>query len=439
MYSSRIQKLLKKENIEIGDEISATAKHITHTGVLMPRAQGNPDILVIKLSSGYNVGINFEGLELKLIKKGALRKTYVEPHKPAKGDVAILGCGGTIASKIEYRTGAVFPAISAAELRAAFPGLEKMASIHSKKIFSLLSEDMSTHHWKLLADAIEDELKGGARGIVVMHGTDTMTYTAAAMSFIFQNLPVPVVFVGAQRSSDRPSSENEMNMSNAVYSALQDVGEVSVCMHASINDDYCFLHHGTKVRKMHTSRRDAFRPINSPPLALVDYSAKRFEPLSEYRKRSKPKELKVEKKLSHNIAMLYAYPGIKPELIESMDKYDGLVLIGTGLGHFLTNAFDDKIAKSTVPAIKGLVDSGIPVVMSPQTISGRLCMRTYTAGRLLLEAGVIGDGMDWTPEAAYAKLCWVRGQTKSMKKIRELMLTNLAGEINNRSPLEGYQ
>ncbi|MFH1393360.1 MAG: Glu-tRNA(Gln) amidotransferase subunit GatD [Candidatus Micrarchaeota archaeon] len=438
MYSPAIEKQLKKGEMEVGDEVALVKEHVTYNGVLMPRTQGNPDILVIKLASGYNVGIHSGGAEIKLIRKGVLRKTHVEPHKAEKGDIAILGCGGTIASKIEYRTGAVFPAISAAELRAAFPTLGELASIHSRKIFSLLSEDMSTHHWKMLADAIEDEIRRGAKGIVVMHGTDTMTYTSAAMSFIFQGLPVPIVFVGAQRSSDRPSSENEMNMSNAVYSALQDIGEVSVCMHASISDDYCFLHHGTKVRKMHTSRRDAFRPINSPPLAIVDYRSKRFEPLGDYKKRSDKKELKIGKKLSHNIAMLYAYPGIRPELIESMGKYDGLVLIGTGLGHFPTNAFNDKIAKSTVPAIRSLVDSGIPVVMSPQTISGRLCMRTYTAGRLLLEAGVIGDGMDWTPEAAYSKLCWVRGQTKNMKKIRELMLTNMAGEINVRSPLEGY-
>jgi len=439
MYSATILKLLKAAKVDIGDEIELITKHATYAGILMPKPQGKADVLVIKLPSGYNVGINPDGAEIKLINKCQIpEKKEAESEKPAKGDVAILGCGGTIASKIEYLTGAVFPAISAAELRAAFPKLKNLANIHSKKIFSLLSEDMNPSHWKLLADSIEEEIKGGAKGIVVMHGTDTMTYTSAAMSFIFQNLPVPIVFVGAQRSSDRPSSENEMNISNAVFSATKDIGEVGLCMHATTNDDYCYLHHGTKVRKMHTSRRDAFQSINSLPIAKVDYNNKLFEQISSFKKRSEPKELQISKKLNSNVAMVYGHPGIKPEFISSLDKYDGVVLIGTGLGHFPANAFDDKHAKSTVPALKGLIDSGIPVVMTPQTIGGRLCMRSYTTGRLLLEAGVIGDMMDWTPEAAFAKLCWVLGQTKSQKKVNELMLTDIAGEVNLRSPLEGY-
>ncbi len=438
MYSEKLKKLMKKNKIEVGDGISVKTKAATYSGILMPRAQGREDILVLKLASGYNIGISIKDTELKLLKKGVPPKPKPERNEPKKGDVAILGCGGTIASRIEYTTGAVFPAITAAELRAAFPKLEELNRIHSKKVFSLLSEDMNVHHWRLLADAITKEIKGGAKGVVVMHGTDTIGYTSAAMSFAFQNLPVPVILVGAQRSSDRPSSENEMNMSNAMYSALQDVGEVGLCMHASTNDDFCHLHHGTKVRKMHTSRRDAFRSINTLPIAEVDYSREMFRELSPYRKRSQPEKLEVKKKFSENVGMLYMHPGIKPELFKSMRKYDGLVLVGTGIGHAPTNAFDDRHARSTVPEIKSLVDSGIPVVMSSQTIYGRICMRVYTAGRLLMDAGVIGDDMDWTPEAAYAKLCWVMGQTKSVKKATELMLTDIAGEIGARTPLEGY-
>jgi len=247
------------------------------------------------------------------------------------------------------------------------------------------------------------------------------------------------VLVGAQRSSDRPSSENEMNMMNAVYCAKKDIGEVGLCMHASINDDYCYLHHGTKVRKMHSSRRDAFRSINSAPIAAVNYMNDRFEILSEYKKRSPSGSLKLSTKINDNVAMIYTHPNIKPKLIESLSSYDGVVLIGTGLGHVPTNPSDDKTVRPILPAIKRLTDSGIPVVMSSQTISGRLCMRVYSGGRMLMDAGVIGDGADWTPEAAYTKLCWVLGQTKDMKKVRKLMMTNIAGEISSRSAmLEEY-
>ena len=435
MYSKKIAGSLKKKNISVGDRIEVSSEKGKFGGLLMPRVRGKAEVLVLKLDNGYNIGIGFEGSEVKLIEKRKPAKPE-KKHGGGKGDIAILGCGGTIASKIEYKTGAVYPAITPEELRMTFPEIEDIATIRSKSLFSLLSEDMNSAHWKILANAVVDEIKDGAKGIIVMHGTDTMTYTSSALSFMLQDLPVPVVLVGAQRSSDRPSSENEMNMMNAVYAAKKDIGEVGVCMHASMNDDFCYLHHGTRVRKMHTSRRDAFHSINSMPIAAVNYANDRFEVLSPYRKCSPQSRLKVNTKMNDNVAMVYMHPNIKPKLIESLSDYDGVLLVGTGLGHAPTNPFGDKHARPVLPAIKGLIDSEIPVVMSSQTISGRLCMRVYAAGRLLMEAGVIGDSMDWTPEAAYTKLCWVLGQTKDMKKVRELMMTDIAGEISERSVMK---
>ncbi len=438
MYSRKIDDFFKKNKISVGDRIEVTGEKGTFEGLLMPRVQGEADILVLKLDNGYNIGIKFEGSRIKLIEKAKPRKAEAKAEK-GKGEISILGCGGTIASKIEYKTGAVYPAITPEELRMTFPDIEKLARISSKSLFSLLSENMNAEHWKILANAVADEIKDGTNGIVVMHGTDTMTYTSSVLSYMLQDLPAPVVLVGAQRSSDRPSSENEMNMMNAVYCAKKDIGEVGLCMHASINDDYCYLHHGTKVRKMHSSRRDAFRSINSAPIAAVNYMNDRFEILSEYKKRSPSGSLKLSTKINDNVAMIYTHPNIKPKLIESLSSYDGVVLIGTGLGHVPTNPSDDKTVRPILPAIKRLTDSGIPVVMSSQTISGRLCMRVYSGGRMLMDAGVIGDGADWTPEAAYTKLCWVLGQTKDMKKVRKLMMTNIAGEISSRSAmLEEY-
>ena len=434
MYSKKITGELKKKNIELGDRVKVfTGDNVFH-GLLMPRPySGDSDIVVIKLDNGYNLGVRADSIELE----AKHEKTPPEKHheeKLKKGDIAILGCGGTIASKIEYKTGAVYPSIAPRELRAAFPDLEKWP-IHSKSVFSLFSDDMNANHWRLLADEVEKEMKTGCNGVVVMHGTDTMSYTSAAISFMLQNLPAPVVFVGSQRSSDRPSSENKMNMMNAVFSASQDLGEVTVCMHAGTNDDYCYLHKGTRVRKMHTSRRDAFRSVNSLPLFAVDYRTKRFEALAEHMPRHKG-GLAAKKSLNDNVALIYIHPNIKPKLISSLDSYDAIVLVGTGLGHVPVNPFQDKTAKSIYKPITELIQSGIPVVMSSQTIYGRLCMRVYTNGRLLRDAGVIGDGADWTPETAYVKLCWVLGQTKKMKEIEKLMMTNMVGEISSRSVLE---
>ncbi|MEW6748152.1 MAG: Glu-tRNA(Gln) amidotransferase subunit GatD [Candidatus Micrarchaeota archaeon] len=430
-----IIKELEKKGISIGDRIKVSSQAGDFEGLLMPRpVSTDPAVLVLKLDSGYNTGL--KPVSVALVKKSAPRKSEPpEKEKPVKGAISILGCGGTIASKIEYKTGAVYPSITPKELRTAFPALERW-KIRSRQLFSLFSEDMNAAHWRLLADAIEDELKDGSKGVVIMHGTDTMTYTSAAISYMLQDLPAPVVFVGSQRSSDRPSSENEMNLLNAVFAAGQDLGEVAVCMHASSDDDICHLHRGTRVRKMHTSRRDAFRSINSPPIAALDYRADRFEPLMAHKPRGKGMPT-AKKDLNDNVGLIYVHPNIKPDLMSKLDSYDGVVLVGTGLGHVPTEALGDSSVKSIYRPISELVSSGIPVVMSSQCISGRLCMRVYRTGRMLMEAGVIGDGADWTPEAAYAKLCWVLGQTKEMKEVSRMMLEDVAGEISERSLLEG--
>jgi glutamyl-tRNA(Gln) amidotransferase subunit D len=435
MYSKKIESELKKKKIDVGDTITVRSEGHNYEGLLMPRPElGDSDVLVVKLTSGYNVGIRAESIEL-VATTSARQIPEVQEEKKKKGDVAILGCGGTIASRVEYKTGAVYPSITPKELRQTFPALEKWP-IHSKQVFSLFSEDMNSKHWKLIADEIEEEIKAGSKGVVVMHGTDTMTYTSSAVSFMLQNLPVPVVFVGSQRSSDRPSSENKMNLVNAVYAATQDLGEVAVCMHESTNDGSCLIHRGNRVRKMHTSRRDAFHSINSKPLFRVDYRTDKFEQLGDPKPRNKG-ELISKKRINDNVALIYSHPNIKPELISKLDDYDGVVFAGTGLGHIPIGAFESKGVKSIYKPIQELIESGIPVVMSSQCIEGRVCMRVYSNGRLLKQAGVIGDDADWAPEVAYTKLCWALGQTKKMHEVKELMETNIAGEISSRSNLEG--
>ncbi|MDO8554090.1 MAG: Glu-tRNA(Gln) amidotransferase subunit GatD [Candidatus Micrarchaeota archaeon] len=347
-------------------------------------------------------------------------------------EIAILGCGGTIVSKIEYKTGAVFPAIDPEEIKTAFPKIETLAKITTKQIFSLLSEDMNSSHWSIAGKAVMDKIREGVEGVVLMHGTDTMHYSSAAMSFMIQNLPIPVIFVGSQRSSDRPSSDNETNLLNAVYAAKQNFAEVAICMHANTNDDYCNLIRGVNARKLHTSKRDAFKSVNSPPLAKVNYISNTFESLTDMKKREK-RTPKTDFKFNDNVAMIYVHPNIQPKFISKLSSFDGIVLMGTGLGHVPTNPFGDRNASPVIKEVKELINSDIPVVMTPQTIFGRVNMNVYTAGRLLKEAGVIGDGCDWTPETAFVKLSWILGHTKKIAKVKEEMLTNMIGEISERS------
>ncbi|MEM4359984.1 MAG: Glu-tRNA(Gln) amidotransferase subunit GatD [Candidatus Bilamarchaeaceae archaeon] len=434
MYSKQLSAELRKKNIEIGDRIVVKTRRLTIEGFLMPHTtESESDILVIKLDNGYNIGADSSEAEISLVEKGKPIKEE-KKEEEGEGDVSILSCGGTISSKIEYRTGAVYPIMSPKELLTAFPQLGEISSVKVRRLFSLLSEDMAHEHWKIIAKEVAGEIRNGAKGVVILHGTDTICYTAAALSFMLQQLSVPVILVGAQRSSDRPSSDNELNILNSVWTAKNsDLAEVAVCMHATMDDSYCHLHRGTRVRKMHNSRRDAFKSINAKPLAAVDYRKALFEKISDYQKRDSSRKLVLDTKMNSNVAMLYIHPGIKPKLVDSLSDYDGVVVVGTGLGHLPTNPFNERNAHSILKNIKALIDSGIAVVMSSQTIYGRINMNVYTTGRVLERIGVIGNGADWTPETAFVKLCWVLGHEKKLTRVRELMMRNIAGEISERS------
>lgn len=447
MYSDEIESLLESKKIEIGDRIKILKSGNLYEGLLMPRSGlGDGSNLVLKLDNGYNIGIKYDKkVSIKLVARGRpieFKSSSIKAVKdPTKGDISILGCGGTIGSRIDYSTGAVFPAFSPGDLLMSFPELKDIANIQGRKLFDLFSEDMTVEHWKIIACEVAKEIKKKADGVVLMHGTDTMHYTSAALSFMLQNLPVPVVLVGAQRSSDRGSSDNAMNLISSVLTAAKsDIAEVSLCMHGSASDDFCYVNPGVKVRKMHTSRRDTFKSINVLPFAKVNYLDRSIEYLrSDYNKRD-GKKLKVDDRVSPDVGLVYSYPGMKPAFVGNLSKfYKGIVIAGTGLGHVPTNPSNNNFAMSIIPALKGLISSGIPVVIAPQTIYGRLNMNVYSPGRLLNRIGVIGNNCDWTPETAFVKLSFVLGHTSNMDKIREMMLTNMVGEISERTEVGGFE
>jgi glutamyl-tRNA(Gln) amidotransferase subunit D len=424
MYSEKILDLIKKKNIDIGDKIKVITRDFSYSGILMPRNEVNIDNLVLKLENGYNIGINAEDIvSLELVEKIEKKeKERLEEEKTnLKGKIAILGVGGTIACRVDYRTGAVYPSISSEDLVLSFPKL-KEKNIFVKNLFNIFSEDMTSEHWVKIAEEIYDEIKRGAKSVIILHGTDTMHYTSAALSFMLKT-PVPIILVGSQRSSDRGSSDNYGNLMSSILVAESDIAEIGICMHGSINDDFCYFHRGTKVRKLHTSRRDAFKSVNDNPIAKIYWENEKIEIINKNYKRRDSEKLSLDKRINPNVCLIYIHPGIKKEIISSAKDYDGIVIAGTGLGH---------VPNYLIPEIKK-ISSEIPVVIAPQTIFGRINMNVYSSGRELLSAGVIGNLCDFTPEVALVKLMIALGRYKSLEEIKKFMETNIAGEITERS------
>jgi len=437
MYSEQVQSFLKKNKIKVGDEVRLVKDKFFYEGILMPRIElGDKNCLVLKLKNGYNIGIKFEkGVKIKKIRavlnvgkksEKGVEEMIFDKKLPM---ISIIGTGGTIASKIDYKTGGVYASFSAKDIVIQVPELKEITNIKVEQVMNIMSEDITPDGWREIARAVAKEINSGVRGVIVIHGTDTLHYTAAALSFMLKDLSCPVALVGTQRSSDRGSSDTVMNVTCAAnFIVNSDVAEVCTVMHGSMEDDYCFAIRGTKVRKMHTSRRDAFRSIDELPIAKIYWKDKKIEVLNENYKKRSEKKVKVDDKIEHKVALVKVYPGINPDIIDFyIDKgYRGIVIEATGIGHTPT------LGKfSLLPKIERAVRSGIPVVITSQCLYGRTHPTIYRNTRELLSRGAI-YAEDILPETAYVKLSWVLGQTKEMEKIREMMLTNYAGEITER-------
>jgi glutamyl-tRNA(Gln) amidotransferase subunit D len=417
-----IEEKLKAINAETGDIIRVARNNDQHEGVLMPHHEfSDDDIITIKLKTGYNIGIAVDKkTEITLIQKQhTIEKSIKQiPFDQEKPTISIIGTGGTIACYVDYRTGAVHPASSAEELAFSVPEIFNLCNVKSQVAYQMLSENIEVSHWQTLAESIAKELNSGAAGVVIPHGTDTLGYTSAALSFLLKNLSGPVVLVGAQRSSDRPSSDAAQNLiAAATVAATSDIGEVVVVMHGEISDTVSTIHRGTKVRKFHTSRRDAFQTVNDIPLGKVENNSITLQ--APYRKKTKG-PVTTDTLIEEDVAILYFYPGMKPQEIP---KKKGIVLAGTGLGH---------VSTKLLSRIRTLIKDGSVIVMTSQCLFGRTNMRVYSSGRDLIKTGVL-SGEDMLPETAYVKLMWVLAHAKTKQEVESLMMTNIAGEIAERT------
>ncbi|RLG56244.1 MAG: Glu-tRNA(Gln) amidotransferase GatDE subunit D [Thermoproteota archaeon] len=443
MYSPEVEKALESAGAHIGDIIRIQRGSEVYEGILLPRSEyGDPSCIVIKLSSGYNIGVKYTpGTVIKRLRKAAEVGKFPAKkaeRKPSLPPVSLIATGGTIGSRVDYVTGGVYMCVKPEELLYLTPELEDAVYIERMRSpFLVASEDLTPDDWKEIAEIAAKELNTDVRGVVITHGTDTMHYTSAALSFMLRNLSKPVALVGAQRSPDRGSFDGAMNLLCAAhYAARSDIAEVAIVMHGESSDTYCYAIRGTKARKMHTSRRDTFRPINDLPLARV-WPDGRIEALNtKYRKRGSS-EVYADTAFEKRVAIVKAYPGSDPEVIDYyVDKgYRGIVIEGTGFGHTPVYPRAEKL--SWLPSIKRAVEESVALVMTSQALYGRTNPYVYRNARVLKQAGVVYVE-DMLTEVAYVKLGWVLGHTQDPKEVESLMLTDIAGEISSRTLFNTY-
>lgn len=413
---------------QAGDLVKISSKKRTEEGILMPSPE--KDAVIIKLDNGYNVGFPVKGTTVTVLKKAQQKKSTKKKVTKKKNlpTLAILHTGGTIASKVDYRTGGVASEFSPEELVQLFPELQQIANIESELISQMWSDDLRFSHFALIAEAIQRWVKKGVAGIIIGMGTDNLAVAAAALSFIVESSPVPIVFIGAQRSSDRGSSDAAMNVICAATFATQaNFGGVAICMHSSSNDDTCAILPATKTYKLHSSRRDAFQAINMEPLASVSYTTKKIVLHKDLPERQE--KLVLKPKMEEKVGLLKIHINMQPEQFLFYKGYKGLIIEGTGLGHTPGQVPNDlcNIHKKMYPALKMLVDSGCVIVMTTQCLFGPVNMHVYDKGRDLLSLGII-SGKDMLANTAFVKLAWLLANEP--KQAPTLMGKNLRGEIN---------
>ncbi len=434
-YKGMALETLKRYNVRVWGQTHITTTRGVFDGTILPRAENDDDQhIVLKIITGYNIGINVTTIK-EMKETGYKKANYKVPEKEfpytdGQPFVKLFGTGGTIASRLDYRTGAVIPAFSPGELYGSVPELADICNLSTEKVFAIFSENMGPKQYISLAIAIGKEIENGIDGIIIAHGTDTLHHTAAALTYMVQDPPVPIVLVGSQRSSDRPSSDAALNlMHSAVAAGHGDIAEVMVCMFGPTSDEYGFLHRGTRVRKMHSSYRSTFRTIGDTPLATVTRNG--VKPIKkQYKHRRKDRKVKILPYFEEKVTILYYYPNMQPDIIDALVNcgYKGIIIAGTGLGH---------VNKPVYPAIRRAIEKGVHVFMTVQTLWGYTHMFVYDTGRDLLSMGIVPLA-NMLPEAAYIKLGWTLGQTTNRQEVIEIMQKPINDETTKREPYNGY-
>ena len=423
-YVGQSLEFLKSNDIMVGDSVKILSD-LTYSGIVMPRYEHSDDKhIVLKLNSGYNVGLEIE--KIKKVEKNETSQKIIEKndkieHSDGLPKILLLSTGGTIASKIDYRTGAVTPVLTAEELNSSVPELAKIANIDAQVLFSEYSENIMPEHWLDLAKKINEFEKSDYSGIIIAHGTDTMHYTSSFLSFALAGFPIPIVLVGSQRSSDRASSDAALNLIGATkFITESNPKGIYIVMHQDENDDTIACHLGTRVRKNHTSKRGAFQTIGDNPAFIIAENQIQKNFSEDY---FKINEYQPKINLDTKVALVKYHPGYDPNLLNQIIEmgFKGIIFEGTGLGH---------IGKTMYETVKKANEKGIFLGMTSQCIDGRVRMTVYESGRDLLDLGII-PLENMIPEVALVKAMWVFGNYQDSEEIKKIMLKNIASELTD--------
>ncbi|GBL41585.1 glutamyl-tRNA(Gln) amidotransferase subunit D [Nitrosopumilaceae archaeon] len=423
-YTGKSLEFLKTNKIGVGDSVKILAD-LTYLGIIMPRYEHTDDKhLVLKLKSGYNIGLEIEKIEkiekISSPEKSIEKKESLEKN-PALPKILLLSTGGTIASKVDYRTGAVTPVLTAEELNSSIPELAKIANVDAEVLFSEYSENIMPEHWLKMAEKLKEYSTSNYSGIIIAHGTDTMHYTSSFLSFALAGFPIPIALVGSQRSSDRASSDAALNLMGAIKFLVGcKTNGVYIVMHQDENDETIACHLGTRVRKNHTSKRGAFQTIGGNPAFIIVNDQIQRNMKGEF---FKVKEFQPKINLNTKVALVKYHPGYDPSLLGKIIEmnYSGIIFEGTGLGH---------IGKTMYDNVKKANEKGMFLGMTSQCIDGRVGMTVYESGRDLLNLGIISlENM--IPEVALVKAMWALGNSKTLEDVKQIMLQNIASEISD--------
>ncbi len=443
--------------LKVRIEVKSHNGLVKFEGIVLHSA--SKDYLTLKLFNGYNSSYPLEDVvSLEIVAENtddypSAKESKIEFNEGLPR-IRILHTGGTIASKVDYKTGAVIARFEPHELVTSIPELSAIANIDAEKLGNMFSDDIRCQHWNKMIEASKRAFDDGCDGIVITHGTDTLHITSAALNLAWagkgQKPPGPIAIVGSQRSSDRGSSDAAENLIAAVYWAANapkpcgDAGDSTVIvMHSTSDDGECSVHPGTGVRKLHSTRRDAFKPVNSQPLGVIKSNAGKpsLTLNDDYKKLLENSNREVSNSPTHygldvRLVQFIAGPWLHEEEIEAVlqTSPQAVIIHGTGLGHL---PIDDpgKDAPENTKVWRVLtrcVNRNIPVVITTQCIHGPVDMNVYSKGRKQMKMGLLGHGSVSSPETVAVKVHWALSNDVEVSKAIE---SNLCGE-NNLSLME---
>jgi len=332
----------------------------------------------------------------------------------ARAKICLLFAGGTIGMVKNPGTGVLEPATDSADIIRDFPEIQKHIQLDFKMVVNIDSSNMTPDIWTEIAKKIH-KYYDKYDGFVVAQGTDTMAYTASALSFALQNLSKPVVFTGSLIPLTDIASDGRNNLIYACLTAAMDIAEVSIAFANKII-------RGNRAKKYHESFVDVFHSPNYPYLGELG----RPTVLHSWRKKRRKRILKFTPDFESNVSLLKIFPGFHADIIDSAMARGtkGIVLEGFGPGNvpFLEN--------SIIPQIEKAIKQNIPVVISTQLEKGKTNLHAYEAGFKAAKVGAI-SAKDMTSEAALTKLMWALAKTNKLPEIKRIMESNLAGELED--------